>query len=76
MELVIIPKFNDVFPDEEVPKLEDLLSGIPSSIVISILAWINAELHVKPLDFRVHTKILGALIERSSRELRDQIQVD
>lgn len=73
MNMVIIPKFNDVFPNEEIPNLEDLLANITSTVVISTLAWINSELHVNPLNFKIHTKILEALIERSPRRLRNEI---
>ncbi|MBN2639449.1 MAG: hypothetical protein JXR65_10250 [Bacteroidales bacterium] len=73
MELVPIPKFDDVFPGEDQPSIKCLLSDIPSQVVISTLAWINSELQINQLEFKTQLKILKAFIERSSHETRLQI---
>lgn len=43
--MVPVITYKDIFPGE-IPSLEQLLSDIPSELIVSIVCAINAELHL------------------------------
>jgi hypothetical protein len=45
MERIVLPRFADIFPTENAPNRSDLLAGIPSECLITLCAYINAQLY-------------------------------
>ena len=43
MKLVLTPHYKDLFPGENV-RLDDLLAGVPSVLILELIAMIDAEL--------------------------------
>jgi hypothetical protein len=44
MEVILTPEFKDLFPGETA-NVEELLSGVPSLLIIQLMVLINAELY-------------------------------
>jgi hypothetical protein len=65
--------FQDVFPGEPVPALENILAEIPSEKVLNCLCYINAQLHLDPYDQRHQKFVLGYLCNMQPAELKQKI---
>lgn len=63
--------YNDLFSDEE-KNITDLLSEIPSNIVIGILSHINAQLYLYN-SVEKQNEILGYLVNRIDKEEKERI---
>lgn len=71
MQIILTPSFNDIF-DQEKPTLEDLLSDIPSSWILMLLAHIDAQLYLNE-NIKIQNDLLLKLLTRQNIELKNQI---
>jgi hypothetical protein len=63
MAIGVFPKFSNIFPNQPVPKPEDLLRDVPSQMVIGILSYINGRLYINE-SIEEQETLFGLLIER------------
>jgi len=63
MSIGIFPKYSNIFPNHPVPNPEDLLSGVPSKMVIGIISHINGRLYINE-SIEEQEYLFGLLIER------------
>jgi hypothetical protein len=69
MQLVLTPYYSDLFPGEQ-DKLEDLLAGIPSLLVLQLIAMIDAELYSRDEGNATQLKVFNLVLQRQSNERR------
>jgi len=62
MAFVITPSYEDIFSDKR-PKLSELLSDIPSSAVLRLLSYLDAQLFLNE-DIQTQFKLLKNLLKR------------
>ncbi len=67
-----IPTYKDIF-DDTPPSFSELITRIPSQLIISIVSMMNGELFLNQNNPKAHEKILLFLIRRQSRNIRLQI---
>ncbi|MBW4888906.1 hypothetical protein KXQ82_04240 [Mucilaginibacter sp. HMF5004] len=72
MEVIITPEFKDLFPGE-VASVEELLTGVPSKLIIQLLALINAELYSNDAGQETQVKIMKLLMARQTLKTKQQI---
>lgn len=72
MELVITPKYSDIF-DDAAPDLEFLLGSIPLDTVLAIVSMINAQLYLNRYNHLIQFKMLNLLIRRQPPSIRSSI---
>lgn len=63
MAIGIFPKYSNIFPNQPVPKPEELLRDVPSKMVIGILSYINGRLYINE-SIEEQEYLFGLLIER------------
>lgn len=77
MALIIEPlatvAFKDIFPKEEKQTIPELLVGIPTSTILTIVAHFMAQIHSKENDFLLQKEILLRWLNQQSQEKRDEI---
>lgn len=66
MTFVITPSYEDIFSDKR-PELSELLSDIPSSVVLRILSYLDAQLFLNE-DIQTQFKLLKYLLKRQKKE--------
>ena len=71
MRALVTPVYEDVFGDN--PTLEELLKGIPSTTLIEILCWINAQLHNPINGIKTDAHIFNTLMGRVPKGVRDEV---
>jgi hypothetical protein len=62
MAFVITPSYEDIFSDKR-PELSELLSDIPSSVVLRLLSYLDAQLFLNE-DIQTQFKLLKNLLKR------------
>lgn len=72
MQLNISVGYSDLFKGEK-PSLHELISDLPSELIISILAKLNAEIYFNSNELTTQVKILTFLLQRQAKEVRDEI---
>ncbi len=50
MKTALFPKYSNIFPEKRIPDVDIIFEGISSEVVLNILCFINAQLHINPLD--------------------------
>jgi hypothetical protein len=58
MDFLIYPTFHEIYPDEPIPSLKNLLGKLPTAIAIQTYAFINSRTHLHPYDLDYQTNIL------------------
>lgn len=71
MELNTTPTYSDIFNDKE-PNIDFLLKDIPSSMIITLLGYINSELYLKN-DNKTQIKIFRKVTERFDFKTRNEV---
>jgi len=74
MELNLAPDFKDLFPGESAD-LPGLLEGIPSRLVLHVLAMINGELFSNDKGQETQLKIFSFLLGKQNPELRQKTSI-
>jgi len=64
MEFIITPSYEDIFNDKR-PELSELLSDIPSSVVLRLLSYFDAQLFLNE-DIQTQFKLLKNLLKRQT----------
>jgi hypothetical protein len=72
MQLNISIGYSDLFKGEK-PSLSELLSELPSELIISILAKLNAEIYFNSNEQATQVKIFKMLLQQQSKEVRNEI---
>lgn len=57
MQLVIFPKYQDLFPGREVPTLDEVLAKSSSKTLLKAFAFMNAKVHFRPDDLSSQEQI-------------------
>jgi len=70
---LVFPKFSDIFPEEQVPLLEDELEGIPSEIVINVCCFWMSVFYMNRFDDKKHILFLNKFIENAEERVREKI---
>lgn len=73
MEIVKIPVYKDIFPNEEVPELKDLLKNVPSHFALNVICFINAKNYLKQVKFDMQKNIFLAMIGRMPQDVQKEI---
>lgn len=73
MEIVPIPKYQDIFPGEKVPELGELLENVPSNFALNVICFINAKIYVNQLKFDTQRNIFLTMIGRMPQENQKEI---
>jgi len=68
MKILITLAYSDIF-NGEIPKIEELLKDIPSTVVISILAFINAQLYHDD-SIQTQLNVMSRLMEHQPMEVK------
>ncbi len=71
MAFVITPSYEDIFSGKR-PELSELLSDIPSSVILRILSYFDAQLFLSE-DIQTQKKLLSYLLKRQNNETRFSI---
>ncbi|ARV13842.1 hypothetical protein [Polaribacter sp. SA4-12] len=71
MEINTTPIYSDIFNDQE-PDIVFLLKGIPSSMIITLLSYINSELYLKS-DNKTQIKIFKKITERFDLKTKTEV---
>lgn len=66
MEFIITPSYEDIFNDKR-PEISELLSEIPSSIVLRLLAYLDCQLFLNE-NIQNQVKLLKELLKRQKIE--------
>src|SRR5882757_3592183 len=69
MKLVLTPHYKDLFPGEN-DQVEDLLKGIPSSLILQLMAMIDAELFSRDEGQDTQLKIFNLILGRQAPQRR------
>jgi hypothetical protein len=67
MSISFIPKFSNIFPDQAIPDLNELMSDVPSRLVIGILSYINGILYLNE-SIEEQEQLFSKMIERLERD--------
>lgn len=65
--------FKDIFPEEGKPNIPDLLSGIPSCTILTVVAHFMAQIHAKEDDYILQEEIVTRWVNQQPEETRDLI---
>ena len=71
MAFVITPSYEDIFSGKR-PELSELLSDIPSSVILRILSYFDAQLFLSE-DIQTQKKLLSYLLKRQNNETKFSI---
>jgi hypothetical protein len=63
MSISIFPKYSNIFPNQPIPTLDELLTDIPSKLVIGILSYINGRLYINE-SIEEQEYLFNLMIER------------
>jgi hypothetical protein len=72
IQVTISPSYEDLF-EGPVPTIEKLLIGIPSKIVLGVLAMLNAELFQGHQGIPLQMRLFDLLMQRQTEEFRQSI---
>ena len=67
MSMALIPRFSNIYPNEVIPSIEDLLKGTPSRLTLGIMSFINGATYLNT-SFKTQYLFLSKLIERLPQE--------
>jgi hypothetical protein len=71
MEINTTPVYSDIFKESE-PNIDYLLKKIPSSMIITLLGYINSELYLKS-DIKTQIKIFTKISERFDLKTKNKV---
>ena len=63
MSIAIFPKYSNIFPNQPIPNIENLLSDVPSKLVIGIISYINGRLYINE-SIEEQEYLFNLMIER------------
>jgi hypothetical protein len=69
MQLVLTPHYKDLFPGED-DSLETLLTGIPTIVILQLIAMMDAELFLSDEEMPTQLKLLNLVLARQAPERR------
>jgi hypothetical protein len=72
MKLVVTPTYKDIF-GEKPPLLTDLFQGIPTEVVIKIVALMNAELYLDNGSSQAQARILDIFLSRQKKDILQNV---
>lgn len=75
MQVVITPYYKDLFPDGN-DTLEELLEGIDSRLILTLVALMDAELYSKDEGQQTQLDLFNLFLGRQSESIREQIIQD
>lgn len=75
MSIAIFPKYSNIFPNQPIPNIEDLLSDVPSKLVIGILSYINGRLYINE-SIEEQEYLFNLMIERLDNAGIDTIKTN
>jgi hypothetical protein len=75
MSIAIFPKYSNIFPDQPIPNIEDLLSDVSSKLVIGILSYINGRLYINE-SIEEQEYLFNLMIERLNKVEIDKIKTN
>lgn len=73
MKFVIFPKYQDIFPDREIPTLEEVISKSSSKKLLKAFSFLNAKIHLQANDLRGQEIIFWKWINIFSDDVRNPI---
>lgn len=73
MEIVPLPKYQDIFPGVGVPELGVLLGNVPSNFALNVICFINAKIYVNQLNFETQRNIFLTMIGRMPQDNQKEI---
>lgn len=65
--------FKDIFPEEARPNIKELLQGIPTSNLLTIIAHFMTQIHAKEDDFLLQKEIITRWVNQQPEETRTNI---
>lgn len=71
MIMVTVPHYRDLF-EEPIPNLDELLDGIPSKVIIGLLAMIHSEFHLQLGDGETQNNILRLFLQRQPIDIQQK----
>jgi hypothetical protein len=69
MKIIITPEYKDIYNDNDIPKIEEIIAKLPKVLFIQFLAFLNAKLYNSQIDKYTQSKILKIILKRNSNEL-------
>lgn len=69
--MVTVPHYRDLF-EGPMPSLDELLGGIPSEVIIGLLAMIHSEFQLQLDDGETQSKILRLFLQRQPKDVQQQ----
>lgn len=73
MMLAIFPKYQDLFPGREVPKLEEVIAKTSSKSLLKAFSFLNAKVHLQPDNLNAQEKIFWEWIGIFPEAVRNAI---
>lgn len=70
--MILTPEYHEMFPGEN-QKIDELLAGIPSLLVIQLLSMFNAELYLTRREAEAQPKLFDFLLRRQPAQVRGRI---
>lgn len=71
-KFIIIPTYSDIF-DEEKPSINNLISDIPSKVIISLLAMMNAKLYLDEHNPEIQKELFELISRRFDKKQKYKI---
>jgi len=72
MHIALTPFYNDIF-DEDVPEIEELIADVPSSVIVTYLAYLNSKLHLNS-SIENQIEIINEMLQRQSLETKNKVK--
>ncbi len=72
MHIALTPFYKDIF-DEDVPEIEELIADVPSSVIVTYLAYLNSKLHLNS-SIENQIGIINEMLQRQSFETKNKVK--
>lgn len=73
MNIALTPYYKDIF-DENMPEIQELISDIPTRVIVTYLSYINSKLHLNS-SLETQVEIIDEMLRRQSLEIQTQVRV-
>lgn len=73
LKTLVTISFRDIFPESERKELSELLNGIPSCTILSIISHFMAQIHAKEDDFELQKEIIIRWVNQQDLQTRNNL---
>lgn len=73
MRLQIFPRYDDIFPGDPLPELEDILCKSSAGLLLKSFAYLNSKLHLNRSNLDVHERIFYGWLKSVDADRRISI---